>query len=51
MAFTERNVSKEPEARDELIKLGFQAVPVTVIDGQKISGFQPSELEQALGLS
>jgi glutaredoxin len=46
--YTERDVSKEPEAINELRKLGVMTTPVTVIDGEVVVGFDESKLEQLL---
>jgi hypothetical protein len=34
----------------ELIDLGYQSTPVTVIDGEAIVGFDQSKISQLLGL-
>jgi glutaredoxin len=46
--FTVKLVDEDDEAYDELLKLGYRAVPVTVIDGQAIQGFDVSALTTAL---
>jgi glutaredoxin len=46
--YTERDVSKEPEAINELKKLGVMTTPVTVIDGEVVVGFDQAKLEQLL---
>jgi len=44
-------VSKDPAARDEMIALtGKEAVPVIVIDGEPIVGFNAPKIEEKLGL-
>lgn len=48
--FTERNIVQEPEALNELRRLGFMTTPVTVVDGNVIVGFDEGKLSQALGL-
>ena len=48
--FTERNVSEDSKAREELINLGYRAVPVIKADGQTILGFDPEKLKEFLGL-
>lgn len=47
--FTERDVSKEPDAINELKKLGVMTTPVTVINGDMVIGFDEQKLEQLLG--
>ena len=46
--FTERNIEDDPEAYDELLAMGFKVVPVTIIDGQAIKGYDERALRQAL---
>ena len=44
-------MSKDPAARDEMIALtGKEAVPVIVIDGEPIMGFNAPNIEEKLGL-
>jgi len=46
--YTERDVSKEPEAINELKKLGVMTIPVTLINGEMVIGFDETKLEQLL---
>lgn len=47
--FTERNIRRDPEARQYVIeRLGAEAVPITVIDGQMVIGFDQAKLEALL---
>ena len=48
LEFTERNVSLDEDARQDLLSLGYRSTPVTVIDDQKVVGYSPPNLEQAL---
>ncbi len=48
LEFTERNVSLDEKAREDLLSLGYRSTPVTVIDDQKVVGYSPPNLEQAL---
>ena len=49
--YTEKDVSTDPAARDEMIALtGKNAVPVIVIDGEPIVGFNGPRIEEKLGL-
>ena len=41
-------VDEDDAAYDELLKLGYRAVPVTVIDGTVIKGYDTTALTQAL---
>ena len=46
--FTAHNVDEDDRAYDELIALGFRAVPVTVIGEQRIKGFDAAALSAAV---
>ncbi len=43
-----KNVEEDAEAYRELIALGIMSVPVTVIGGRILKGFDPAKLRQAL---
>ena len=48
--YKEHDVTRDRAAADEIVKMtGKTAVPVTLIDGQTIIGFDRARLEQALG--
>ncbi len=50
VGFEERDVSRDRNAAQELVsKTGQMGVPVTIIDGQAIVGFDRAQLEQAVG--
>ncbi|MEE8363986.1 MAG: glutaredoxin family protein [Dehalococcoidia bacterium] len=46
--FTEKNISTDLEGRAELLALGYDATPVTVIGGRVIDGFEAEEIDRAL---
>jgi glutaredoxin-like protein NrdH len=46
--YTEKNVRQDPAAMKELQGMGYSGVPVTVIDGKRIVGFDKTKLEEAL---
>lgn len=46
--FIVRNVDEDHAAYSELLAHGVRAVPLTVINGRRISGFDPMAIEQAL---
>ncbi len=46
--FEEKNVQTDAVARDELIAKGYTGVPVTVINGEEIVGFDKRKLDTAL---
>ncbi|PYN99795.1 MAG: NrdH-redoxin [Candidatus Rokuibacteriota bacterium] len=46
--FTEKNIARMPEARQELIAMGVMSVPLIVIGEQRLSGFNPNQIDAAL---
>ena len=48
MAFTERNVGKDPTARQELMDLGLTSLPVILIGAKRLTGFNPGAIDAAL---
>jgi glutaredoxin 3 len=46
----DKNVRADPSALRELIDMGFQSTPVTIIDGEAVVGFDQQRIEQLLGL-
>ncbi|MDR7518306.1 MAG: glutaredoxin family protein [Armatimonadota bacterium] len=50
IAFVDKDVSADDQALDELIRMGFSATPVTVIDGEAVVGFNKAKLEELLGV-
>ena len=48
-AFIERSVDQDDTAYDELLALGYRAVPLTIIDSTVIVGFNAEALRTALG--
>lgn len=46
--FTEKNVEDDDSAYDALIALGFRVVPVTIVNGSAIKGFDEQALRAAL---
>jgi glutaredoxin len=51
IAFIDKNIQEDHAALEELLKLGYRATPVTVIDGEVVVGFDRGKLERLLGLS
>jgi hypothetical protein len=43
-------VREDPEALKELLALGYQSTPVTLVDGQAVVGFDQEKIEKLLGL-
>ena len=48
VTFTERNISTDLEGRKELMKMGYDSTPVTVIGDRHISGFDAKQIDEAL---
>jgi len=46
--FTEKNVGRDPEARQELMALGLLSLPVLIIGDKKLTGFNPKAIDAAL---
>ncbi|WP_127585442.1 glutaredoxin family protein [Paenibacillus koleovorans] len=46
VAFEVKDVMADVQAREEVEKLGFLGIPVTVIGDQAVKGFQPGELKR-----
>lgn len=49
IAFTERNIIDDETALDELSHLGVLSTPVTLIDGEVVTGYNRKKIEQLLG--
>lgn len=45
----EKNVGRDPQARQELIAIGLLSLPVILIGDQRLSGFNPAKIDEALG--
>lgn len=46
--FVEKNIQTDPEARKELMRMGHMGVPVIVIDGEEIVGFNKARMDELL---
>ena len=46
--FVEKNVGKSPEARQELAEMGTMSLPVLLIGTQRLTGFNPAQIDAAL---
>jgi glutaredoxin len=49
--FTARNVDEDDSAYEALLALGFRAVPVTVVNGRAVKGYDETALRAALAAS
>ena len=50
-AFTAMNVEEDESAYDALLALGFRVVPITIVNGHAIKGFDEPALRAALAAS
>ncbi|HEV2743830.1 MAG TPA: glutaredoxin domain-containing protein [Rubrobacter sp.] len=48
--FEEKNVREDSDSMQEMVRLGSQATPTTVIDGEVIIGFDLKRISASLGL-
>ncbi len=48
VTYTEKNVQTDKDARQELMDMGHMGVPVLVIDGEEIVGFDQDKIETLL---
>lgn len=48
IAYTEKNVSEDPDARKELMEQGFMGVPVIIVGDETLQGYDKKKLEEAL---
>ena len=48
ITFSEYNVSTDRDALGRLIGMGFRTTPVTVIGEEKIVGYSPAKIDEAL---
>ena len=48
VTFIERNVSTDLKGRKDLMKMGYDTTPVTVIGDIHISGFDAKQIDEAL---
>jgi hypothetical protein len=46
--FVEKNVEENDDAHAELRSLGWRTVPLTLVGGRAVNGFDPAALTQAL---
>lgn len=49
VAFEEKNIQTDKAARDELMKMGHLGVPVVIVDGEEVVGFDQRKLDELLG--
>ncbi len=47
----DKNVREDQQALKELLGMGYQSTPVTLIDEDAVIGFDQARIEELLGLS
>lgn len=47
-AYDEKNVSTDPQAKKELISMGYMGVPIILVDDEIVVGFDKNKLDQIL---
>jgi glutaredoxin 3 len=50
VSFVEKNIADDPAARDELVTMGFRAVPVIKVGNETMLGFSAVKMRKMLGL-
>lgn len=48
--YIEYNISKNSEARKELIRMGYMSIPVMIIDGEHVLGFDLNRMKSLLDI-
>ena len=48
--YVEHNISKNSDARKELIRMGYMSIPVTIINEQHVLGFDLNRMKTLLGI-
>ncbi len=48
--FTEKDIRQDLDAMQDMVQMGSQATPTTVIDGEVIIGFDRQKISDLLGL-
>ena len=49
--YTEKNVQTDPAARKELMAMGHMGVPVILVDGEEVVGFDKQRLDDLLSFN
>lgn len=48
ISYVEYNISEDANARKDLMKMGYMSVPVILIDGREVLGFDRDRIEDLL---
>jgi glutaredoxin-like protein NrdH len=46
--FVEKNVGRDPDARQELMAIGMTSLPLIIIGETRLAGFNPEKIDEAL---
>ena len=46
--YTQHNVSTDRDSLKDLVSMGYRSTPVTVIGEEKVVGYSPAKLDEAL---
>jgi len=50
ISYVEKNVQTDKSAKEELMKMGHMGVPVLIIDGEEVVGFDKTRIDELLGI-
>jgi len=48
ISYDEKNVSRDADSRKELMKMGYMSVPVIIVNGETVVGFDKQKIEGLL---
>lgn len=48
ISYEEHNITKDSESRRELMRMGYRSVPIIIIDGEQILGFNKERISSLL---
>ncbi len=46
--YIEKNIQTDPSARKELMSMGYMGVPVLIINGEEVVGFDQAKIDELL---
>lgn len=48
VSYEEKNISTDSDAKKELISMGYMGVPIIMVDGDVVEGFNKNKLDELL---
>lgn len=48
VSYIEKNIQTDPSARKELMSMGYMGVPVLIINGEEVVGFDQAKIDELL---